>query len=136
MASFSIVVRVRLFLHLYVAALTRRLKSQGGSVPPSRSQSPNHLRPPSSHLINRSPSSGTIALSPEFEPRGVATPTPWVETPLDPNAVAAVPSSKTATQLSSPGMVSPQPGHHSDPLSSLMHSGWNTDLPEPAVLDH
>jgi hypothetical protein len=100
---------------------------------PSRSQSPNHLRPPSSHLINRSPSSGTITLSPEFEPSGVATPTPWVETPLDRNAV---PPSKTATQMGSPGMVSPQPVHHSDPLSSLIHSGWNTDLPEPAVLDH
>ncbi|KAF8481091.1 hypothetical protein DFH94DRAFT_441748 [Russula ochroleuca] len=116
-----------------VAALTRKLRSQRGSMSPSRSQSPNHLRPPSSHLINRSPSSGTITLSPEFEPSGVATPTPWVETPLDRNAV---PPSKTATQMGSPGMVSPQPVHHSDPLSSLIHSGWNTDLPEPAVLDH
>jgi hypothetical protein len=130
---FSIIVRLRLFLPFHVAALTRKLKSQRGSVSPCRSQSPNHLRPPSTHHINHSPSSGTVTLSPEFEPCGIATPSPWVENALDPNAV---PSSKTTSQLGSPGMVSAQPGHQSDPLSGLIYSGWNPDLPEPSVLDH
>jgi hypothetical protein len=130
---FSIVVRIRLLLKVHVAALTRKLKSQRGSVSPCRSQSPNHLRPPSSHHLSHSPSSATIALSPEFEPCGIATPNPWVETALDPNAV---PSRKKASQMGSPGMVSAQPGHHSDSLTGLIYSGWNPDLPEPSVLDH
>jgi hypothetical protein len=117
--------------HLRVATLTRRLKSQRGSVSPSRSVSPNHLRPPSHH-INHSPLSATITLSPEFEPCGIATtPNAWADGPLDPNAV---PSSKSTTQMG-PGLVSPRPPH-SDALSGLIHSGWNPDLPEPAVLDH
>jgi hypothetical protein len=130
---FYIAVRVCLFLRFLVAALTRRLKSQRGSVSPCRSQSPNHLRPPSTHHINHSPSSGTVTLSPEFEPCGVATPNPWAETALDLNAV---PSSKKTSQMGSPGMVPAQTGHHSDPLSGLIYSGWNPDLPEPSVLDH
>ncbi|KAI0286941.1 hypothetical protein BGY98DRAFT_942832 [Russula aff. rugulosa BPL654] len=115
-----------------VATLTRRLKSQRGSVSPSRSVSPNHLRPPIHH-INHSPSSATITLSPEFEPSGIATtPNAWADGPLDPNAV---PSSKSITQMGSPRVISPRPPH-SDALSGLIHSGWNPDLPEPAVLDH
>ena len=133
MVCLFIVVHVRLLLCYYVATLTRKLRSQRGSVSPSRSQSPNHLRPPSSHHINHSPSSATITLSPEFEPCGIATPNAWSDGALDPNAV---PSSKTKTQMSSPGVVSPRPGSHSDSLSGLIHSGWNADLPEPAVLDH
>ena len=73
-----------------------------------------------------------MTLSPEFEPCGTATPKLWPETVLDPNAV---PSSKT-NHTGSPGMVSSQPGRHSDALSGLIYSGWNPDLPEPAVLDH
>jgi hypothetical protein len=100
---------------------------------PARSGSPNHLRPPSSQLINRSPSSGTVTLSPEFEPCGIATPNPWPDTALDPNAV---PSNK-APLTGSPGFVSSQPGHRrTDSLSGLIYSGWNPDLPEPAVLEH
>ena len=117
-------------VHFRLAALTRRLKSQRGSVSPSRSVSPNHLRPPIHH-INHSPSSATITLSPEFEPCGIATtPNAWADA-LDPNAV----SSKSITHIGSPRVVSPRPPH-SDALSGLIHSGWNPDLPEPAVLDH
>ncbi|SRR6266852_3304212 len=118
-------------VHFHLATLTRRLKSQRGSLSPSRSVSPNHLRPPIHH-INHSPLSATITLSPEFEPSGIATPNAWADGPLDPNAV---PSSKMTTQMGSPGVVSPRPPH-SDALSGLIHSGWNPDLPEPAVLDH
>jgi len=115
--------------HSRVAILTRKLKSQRS---PSRSVSPNHLRPPSHH-INHSPLSATITLSPGFEPSGIATtPNAWADVPLDPNAV---PSSKSAIQMGSPGVASPRPPH-SDTLSGLIHSGWNPDLPEPAVLDH
>ena len=117
-------------VHFRLATLTRRLKSQRGSVSPSRSVSPNHLRPPIHH-INHSPSSATITLSPEFEPSGIATtPNAWADGPLDPNAV---PSSKSI--MGSPRVISPRPPH-SDALSGLIHSGWNPDLPEPAVLDH
>jgi hypothetical protein len=114
-----------------LAMLTRRLKSQRGSVSRSRSPSPNHLRPPSSHRLSRSPSSVTVTLSPEFEPYSIATTNPWSENHLDPNAV----SSNNSTHTGSPGLAS-QPGHHSDPLRGLIYSGWNPDLPEPAVLDH
>lgn len=112
-----------------LAILTRRLKSQRGSVSPSRSQSPNHLRPPSRHHFNRSPSSGPMSLSPEFEPCGVAAPNPWPETSLDPNAL---PSSKTVPS----GMVPSKRANNSDSFSGLIYSGWNPDLPEPAVLEH
>jgi len=112
-----------------LATLTRKLKSRRGSISPSRSRSPNHLRPPSSHYINQSPSSVTVTLSPELEPSGIATPNQWSETPN------AVPSSKSP-HTGSPGLVSSQPGRNSDALSGLIYSGWNPDLPEPAVLDH
>jgi hypothetical protein len=116
-------------VHFRVATLTRKLKSQRGSVSPSPSIYHNHLRAPSHHL-NHSPSSATITLSPEFEPSGIATtPNAWADASLDPNAV---PSNKS---IGSPGLVSPRPPH-SDALSGLIHSGWNPDLPEPAVLDH
>jgi hypothetical protein len=119
-------------VHFRVATLSRKLKSHRGSVSPSRSVSPNHLRPPSHH-INHSPLSATITLSPEFEPCGIATtPNAWGDASLDPNAM---PSSKSTPHMGSPGVVSPRPPH-SDALSGLIHSGWNPDLPEPAVLDH
>ena len=119
-------------VHFCVATLTRKLKSQRGSVSLSPSMSPNHLRPPSHH-ITHSPSSASITLSPEFESRGIATtPNAWADVTLDPNAV---PSSKSTNQMGSPGLISPRPPH-SDALSGLIHSGWNPDLPEPAVLDH
>lgn len=123
----------RSIIHFRLATLTRKLKTHRGSVSPSRSVTPNLLRPPSNHHINHSPSSATITLSPEFESCGIATtPNTWADAPLDPNAM---PSSKSITQIGSPGLVSPRPPH-SDTLSGLIHSGWNPDLPEPAVLDH
>jgi hypothetical protein len=121
-----------IILIFLLAALTRKLKSQRGSVSPARSGSPNHLRPPSGHHFNRSPSMASVTLSPEFEPCGIATPNSWTDTALDPNAV---PSNKTPL-TGSPGLVSSQPGHNPDSLSGLIYSGWNPDLPDPAVLDH
>ena len=112
-----------------LAILTRKLKSRPGSVSPSRSRSPNHLLPPSNHHVDYSPSSVTVTLSPELEPCGIATPNQWSETPN------AVPSSKSP-HSGSPGMVPSQPGRNSDPLSGLIYSGWNPELPEPVALDH
>jgi hypothetical protein len=106
------------------AILTKKLRAQRDSLSPSRPQSPNHLRPPSSHHLHQSPSSGTVTLSPDLEPCGITTPSPWHQTTVDQNA------------LSSPEVPSCQPGHPSDPLSGLIYSGWNSDLPEPDVLDH
>ncbi|KAI9460975.1 hypothetical protein BJY52DRAFT_1360887 [Lactarius psammicola] len=109
-----------------VAVLTKKLRAQRDSLSPSRSQSPNYLRPPSSHHLHQSPSSGTVTLSPDLEPSGITTPSPWHHTAADPNAVPS----------GSPEVLSCQPGHHSDSLSGLIYSGWNSDLPEPDVLDH
>jgi hypothetical protein len=79
--------------------------------------------------MNHSPSSVTVTLSPELEPCGIATPNQWPETPN------AVPSSKSP-HMGSPGLISSQPVRTSDSLSGLIYSGWNPDLPDPAVLDH
>lgn len=111
-----------------VAILTKKLRSQRDSLSPSRSQSPNHLRPPSSHYLHQSPSSGSVTLSPDLEPCGITTPSPWHHTAVDPNPV---PSGS-----GSPEVRSIQTGRPSDALSGLIYSGWNPDLPEPAVLDH
>jgi hypothetical protein len=110
------------------AILTKKLRSQRDSLSPSRSQSPNHLRPPSSHYLHQSPSSGSVTLSPDLEPCGITTPSPWHHTAVDPNPV---PSGS-----GSPEVRSIQTGRPSDALSGLIYSGWNPDLPEPAVLDH
>ncbi len=115
----------RVLIHLS-AILTKKLRAQRDSLSPSRSQSPNHLRPSSSHHLHQSPSSGTVTLSRDLEPCGITTPSPWHHTAADPNAVPS----------GSPEVLSRQPVHHSDPLSGLIYSGWNSDLPEPDVLDH
>ncbi|KAH9082174.1 hypothetical protein EDB83DRAFT_2503296 [Lactarius deliciosus] len=109
-----------------VAILTKKLRAQRDSLSPSRSQSPNHLRPPSSHHFHQSPSSGSVTLSPDLEPCGITAPSPWHHTAADLNAVSS----------GSPEMLSRQPVRHSDSLTGLIYSGWNPDLPEPDVLDH
>ncbi|KAH9175263.1 hypothetical protein EDB89DRAFT_1847750 [Lactarius sanguifluus] len=109
-----------------VAILTKKLRAQRDSLSPSRSQSPNHLRPPSSHHFHQSPSSGSVTLSPDLEPCGITAPSPWHHTAADLNAVSS----------GSPEVLSRQPVRHSDSLTGLIYSGWNPDLPEPDVLDH
>ena len=105
------------------AILTKKLRVQQDGLCPSRSQSPNHLRPPSSHHLHQSPSSGTVTLSPDLEPCGITTPSPWHQSAVDHNTMPS----------RSPEVPS---GHQSDSLSGLIYSGWNADLPEPDVLDH
>ena len=126
--AYTQVNRVHTLSSICSATLTKKLRAQRDSLSPSRSHSPNYLRPPSSHHPHQSPSSGSVTLSPDLEPCGIATPSPWLHAAVDPNPV---PSGS-----GSPEVRSFQTGRTSDSLSGLIYSGWNPDLPEPAVLDH
>ncbi|KAI0271381.1 hypothetical protein BC834DRAFT_922196 [Gloeopeniophorella convolvens] len=116
------------------ALLKRKLKSQRDSASPSPSQSPNHLHPPSNHRRTHSASTSTAGFSPELEPcTAVSHPNgPLSQAVLNSSAM----SSERLMHSESPEMHPSQPGLPTNPLSGLIYSGWNPDLPEPADLDH
>ncbi|KAI0051672.1 hypothetical protein FA95DRAFT_1511631 [Auriscalpium vulgare] len=122
-----------------VAQLQRKVKASATASPSSRSVSPSRFRPQTGHGRSFSassppnPLSASTAYSPGYDGQSSGS-LPSIALPqasLDVNAM----SIDRMIHSESPELHSNHSALRSDPLTSLIHSGWNPDLPEPTVLE-
>ncbi|TFY79041.1 hypothetical protein EWM64_g4966 [Hericium alpestre] len=110
-----------------VAQLRKKLKSRRRGSSVSRSPSPNHLSPA---MTTAQAYSSTSSPATKFSSIGPYSPD------NDRGANMHRMSIDRSTHSESPELRFNSSGRRSDAFNSLLFSGWNPDLPDPAALDH